>query len=161
MDFRKIFVVRRNILYDIYIIFFYLLSFFTFISNIIFPFAANFSHIYRKFCPRYLWHFISYISMLQKMATYIMYMWQSWYINFVAVKVFVFFGMLNPFCFITGPPHYPVWLDRLTHLMREAHSHWPPFCLHSQMCKNDTRAAFQKKLGCQEIETNISSAYEN
>ena len=55
---------------------------------------------------------------------------------------------------------YPVWLDRLTHLLREAQSHWPPFCFHSQLCKNDTRAAYQK-LGCHEIEMNISSAYEN
>ena len=39
---------------------------------------------------------------------------------------------------------YPVWLGRLTHLLREAQSHWPPFCLHSQLCKNDTRAAYQK-----------------
>ena len=39
---------------------------------------------------------------------------------------------------------YPVWLDRLTHLLREAQSHWPPFCFHSQLCKNDTRAAYQK-----------------
>ena len=36
--------------------------------------------------------------------------------------------------------NYPVWLGRLTHLLREAQSHWPPFCLHSQLCKNDTRA---------------------
>ena len=39
---------------------------------------------------------------------------------------------------------YPVWLGRLTHLLREAQSHWPPFCFHSQLCKNDTRAAYQK-----------------
>ena len=55
----------------------------------------------------------------------------------------------------TGPT------GQLTHLLREAQSHWPPFCspfcLHSQLCKNDTR----EKLGWQEIETNISSAYEN
>ena len=55
---------------------------------------------------------------------------------------------------------YPVWLGHLTHLLREAQSHWPPFCFHSQMCKNDTRVAYQK-LGCHEIESNISSAYEN
>ena len=39
---------------------------------------------------------------------------------------------------------YPVWLGRLTHLLREAQSHWAPFCFHSQLCKNDTRAAYQK-----------------
>ena len=39
---------------------------------------------------------------------------------------------------------YPVWLGRLTHLLRVAQSHWPPFCLHSQLCKNDARAAYQK-----------------
>ena len=39
---------------------------------------------------------------------------------------------------------YPVWLGRLAHLLREAQSHWPPFCFHSQLCKNDTRAAYQK-----------------
>ena len=39
---------------------------------------------------------------------------------------------------------YPVWLGRLTHLLREAQSHLPPFCLHSQLCKNDARAAYQK-----------------
>ena len=39
---------------------------------------------------------------------------------------------------------YPVWLGRLTHLLRQAQSHWPPFCLHSQLCKTDTRAAYQK-----------------
>ena len=39
---------------------------------------------------------------------------------------------------------YPVWLGRLTHLLHEAQSHWPPFCFHSQLCKNDTRAAYQK-----------------
>ena len=39
---------------------------------------------------------------------------------------------------------YPVWLGRLTHLPREAQSHWPPSCLHSQLCKNDTRADYQK-----------------
>ena len=39
---------------------------------------------------------------------------------------------------------YQVWLDRLTHLLREAQSHWLPFCFHSQLCKNDTRAAYQK-----------------
>ena len=38
----------------------------------------------------------------------------------------------------------PVWLGRLTHLLREAQSHWPPFCFHSQLCKNNTRAAYQK-----------------
>ena len=39
---------------------------------------------------------------------------------------------------------YPVWLGRLTHLLRQAQSHWPPFCFHSQLCRNDTRAAYQK-----------------
>ena len=39
---------------------------------------------------------------------------------------------------------YPVWLGHLTHLLCEAQSHWPPFCFHSQLCKNDTRAAYQK-----------------
>ena len=39
---------------------------------------------------------------------------------------------------------YPVWLGHLFHLLREAQSHWPPFCFHSQLCKNDTRAAYQK-----------------
>ena len=39
---------------------------------------------------------------------------------------------------------YPVWLGHLTHLLREAQSHWPPFCFHSQLCKNDTRVAHQK-----------------
>ena len=38
---------------------------------------------------------------------------------------------------------YPVWLG-LTHLLREAQSHWPPFCLHSQLCISDTRADYQK-----------------
>ena len=41
-------------------------------------------------------------------------------------------------------PCYPVWLGSLTHLLREAQSRWPPFCLHSQLCKNETRAAYQK-----------------
>ena len=41
-------------------------------------------------------------------------------------------------------PCYPVWLGRLTHLLREARSHWPPFFLHSQLCKNDTRADYQQ-----------------
>ena len=40
--------------------------------------------------------------------------------------------------------YYPVWLGRLTHLLREAQSHWPPFCFHSQLCENDTRAAYRK-----------------
>ena len=31
----------------------------------------------------------------------------------------------------------------------------------NQLWKNDARADYQKILGCQEIETNISSAYEN
>ena len=39
---------------------------------------------------------------------------------------------------------YPVWLGHLTHLLREAQSHWPPFCFHSQLCKNDTHAAYRK-----------------
>ena len=43
---------------------------------------------------------------------------------------------------VTKP--YPVWLGRLAHILREAQSHWPPFCSHSQLCKNDTRAAYQK-----------------
>ena len=46
--------------------------------------------------------------------------------------------MSQPHCY------YPVWLGCLTHLLREAQSDWPPFCFHSQLCKNDTRAAYQK-----------------
>ena len=38
----------------------------------------------------------------------------------------------------------PRMATRLTHLLREAQSHWPPFCFHSKLCKNDTRAAYQK-----------------
>ena len=72
---------------------------------------------------------------------------------------------LNGFCLLENLQlqnykHYPVWLGRLTHVLRETQSHWPPFCFHSQLCKNDTRAT-TKKLECREIETSISSAYEN
>ena len=42
------------------------------------------------------------------------------------------------------PWAYPVWLGRLTHLLRGAQSQWPPFCFHSQLCKNDTRVLYQK-----------------
>ena len=45
---------------------------------------------------------------------------------------------------VTQSSDYPVWLDRLTHLLREAQSHCPPFCLHGQLCKHDTRAAYKK-----------------
>ena len=41
---------------------------------------------------------------------------------------------------------YSVWLGRLTHLLREAQSHWPPFCFHSQLCKNDTKNSDAMKL---------------
>ena len=44
----------------------------------------------------------------------------------------------------TDVPNYPVWLGRLTHLLREAQSHWPPFSLHSQLCKT-TLALITKK----------------
>ena len=57
--------------------------------------------------------------------------------------------------------HVPVWLGRLTNLLRKAQSHWPPFCLHSQLCENDTRAAYQKTWMLRNWDKNISSAYEN
>ena len=56
---------------------------------------------------------------------------------------------------------YPVWLGRLTHLLREAQSHWPPFCFHSQLCKIDNRAAHQKNSDVMKLKWNILEAYEN
>ena len=51
---------------------------------------------------------------------------------------------LRNICKVSMGVIYPVWLGHLTHLLREAQSHWPPFCLHSQLCKHDTRAAYWK-----------------
>ena len=54
-------------------------------------------------------------------------------------------GLITPQKFtLIHRNYYPVWLGRLTHLLREAQSHWPPFCFHSELSKNDTRAAYQK-----------------
>ena len=64
------------------------------------------------------------------------------------ILLLLYLAWLQGFCIVhSGEVHvkrYPVWLGRLTHLLREVQSHWPPFCFHSQLCKNDTRAAYQK-----------------
>ena len=56
--------------------------------------------------------------------------------------------------------NYAVWLGRLTHLLREAQSHWPPF-FSTASCVKGTLTPPTKKLGCHEVYTNMSSAYEN
>ena len=94
----------------------------------------------------------------------------SWYIDFsVQHQQLVTYKLTGPLIkkarqtidfFLNHVVCYPVWLGRLTYLLREAQSHLPPFCLHSQLCKT-TFALHTRKLGCHEIETNISSAYEN
>ena len=53
---------------------------------------------------------------------------------------------------ITGPP---------THLLRLRLSHTDRHFVSTASCVKMTPALPSKKLGCHEIETNISSAYEN
>ena len=65
---------------------------------------------------------------------------QSW----GQVHRYLYWPVLSTFFRVLAYTLYPVWLGRLTHLLREAQSHWQPFCLHSQLCKNDARAAYQK-----------------
>ena len=55
---------------------------------------------------------------------------------------------------------YPVWLGRLAHLMRRP-SHTDRHFVSTASCVKTTLALPTKELGCHEIETNISSAYEN
>ena len=56
---------------------------------------------------------------------------------------------------------YPVWLGRLTHLLRHRPSHTDRHFVSTASFGKTTLALPTKKLGCYEIETNISSAFNN
>ena len=68
----------------------------------------------------------------------------------------VLFPLLLSCLYITGRTQ-----GRLTHLLRRRSSHTDRHFVSTASCVKTTLALPTKKLGCHEIETNISSAYEN